>query len=287
MSKPIGVFDSGFGGLTVASVLSTEFPEESIYYLGDTARCPYGERSQDEVKHFSFEIASWLAEHEAKMVIIACNTATAAALDCLKEKLQIPVVGVIEAGAQGSVAATRTGKIGVLATQGTVNSGAYVNHIHKLMPSAEVYQQPAGPFVRIVEDALMKAESEEQLKAHLGSPEVHDEVRSIVASLIEAQVDTVCLGCTHFPLLAETIAEEVPSGITLVNPAEGVAVAVGKLLESHEIDPGETPATYRFATTTIDTEKFRSAVGVVFPKPATSIEHVGVDSLSAFDSTMI
>ena len=288
MAQPIGIFDSGFGGLTVSSVLADYLPSESLYYFGDTARCPYGERSQEQVKHFSYEIAKWLINENAKLIVIACNTATAASLKVLQERLPVPVIGVIQAGAKGCVEATRNKKIGILATQGTVDSMSYVDNIHALMPEAEVFQQPAGSFVHIVEDMLMKyasspRKSELNLSNIFDTPEIRDEVRKIVQPLVDAKVDTICLGCTHFPLLASVISREIPDNISLVNPAFGVVAEVQKFSKV----TCHTPPTYRFATTAEDLEKFAYAIQAVFPFEANSVMHVDVTSLQALDSNQI
>ncbi len=161
---------------------------------------------------------------------------------------------------------------------------SYVDSIHALMPEAEVFQQPAGPFVHIVEDALMnhgkgKDLNEDDLVALFDRPEVRAEVKRIVAPLVEAGVDTICLGCTHFPLLAPIIADEIPSSITLVNPANGVADEVKAMCEGDPV--------YRFATTALDIEKFAYAIQKVFPYEANSVEHVPVADLQALDSNRI
>ncbi len=285
MTQPVGIFDSGFGGLTVASVLSKQLPYESIFYFGDTARCPYGERTQNQVKHFSYEIAEWLTRKDVKLLIIACNTATAAALDTLRKDLQIPVLGVIQAGARGCIQVTKNKKIGILATRGTVDSMSYVENIHALMPEAEVFQQPAGSFVHIVEDALMehgkgKGLNDADLISLFDKQEIRDEVRRTVAPLVVEGVDTICLGCTHFPLLAPIIAGEIPDYITLVNPANGVAAEVRDILG----DGCEGEPVYRFATTAPDIEKFAYAIQKVFPHEANSVEYVAVEELDSLDS---
>ncbi len=282
MSRPIGVFDSGVGGLTVASVLSERFPEESIYYFGDTKRCPYGEKTQEQVKHFSYEIATWLKDHDAKMIVIACNTATAAALTTLKRAFSIPILGVIEAGARGCVSATRSGRIGILATQGTVSSNSYVDAIRSLMPEAEVYQQAAGSFVKIVESALVNDTAGGSTIDLLDTEEIHAEVRRVVSSLVDAKVDTICLGCTHFPVLAPIIAQEIPEDIVLVNPAYGVADEVGDLLSGEAVKSDQ--ATYKFATTSDDTDSFITSVSHLFPHNPDNIEHVSTDELAKLDN---
>ncbi len=288
MAQPIGIFDSGFGGLSVASVLARQLPDESLYYFGDTARCPYGERSQDEVKHFSYEISKWLVKENAKLIVIACNTATAAAIETLRSMLDVPVIGVICAGAQGCVDATRSGKIGVLATRGTVDSMSYVDSIHDLLPDAEVIQQPAPSFVHIVEDGLMNYasvpnKSDFSLQKIFDTPENRQEIRNVLAPLVEADVDTICLGCTHFPLLAPLIAQEIPDHIKLVNPADGVALEIKQYLDSAP----NPDVVYRFATTAPDIEKFAYAIQAVFPYEANSVMHVDVSDLDALDSQQL
>ena len=154
LSKPIGIFDSGLGGLTVARAIASRLPDESIYYVGDTKRCPYGTRPQAEVRLFVRQVGHWLERHDVKLVVIACNTATAAGLDVIQRTLSVPVIGVIEPGARAAIQATRSRRVGVLATQGTVDSGAYERAIHNLDAGVHVTQAPAGSFVDLVEREL-------------------------------------------------------------------------------------------------------------------------------------
>ena len=203
---------------------------ESIYYVGDTKRCPYGPRDLRQVQQFSQEIALWLKDKGAKLIIIACNTATAAALDTLSQSMDIPVVGVVRPGAAGAVAATKTKRIGVLATQGTVDSGIYEKEIHKILPEAKVVQSAAPKFVELVEHTLAQAAPDADMPELFDTSDVLDIVKEYTQVLVEADVDTVVLGCTHFPVLAKPIQKVLGDHVVLVNPASLAAVKAKEVL---------------------------------------------------------
>ena len=229
-NNPIGIFDSGLGGLTVATQVAKTMSCESIYYVGDTKRCPYGPRDLRQVQQFSQEIALWLKDKGAKLIIIACNTATAAALDTLSQSMDIPVVGVVRPGAAGAVAATKTKRIGVLATQGTVDSGIYEKEIHKILPEAKVVQSAAPKFVELVEHTLAQAAPDADMPELFDTSDVLDIVKEYTQVLVEADVDTVVLGCTHFPVLAKPIQKVLGEHVVLVNPASLAAVKAKEVL---------------------------------------------------------
>ena len=153
-TRPIGVFDSGLGGLTVARAIATALPHESVYYFGDTKRCPYGTRTEDEVRSFALQAGRWLSKHDVKIMVIACNTATAAALRLAQQVLDVPVIGVIAPGARAAINSTRTRRVGVLATNLTIRSGAYTRAIQDLDAGVDVYGCPASSFVEVVEHEL-------------------------------------------------------------------------------------------------------------------------------------
>ena len=222
-SAPIGVFDSGIGGLTVARELMRQLPAESLIYFGDTARVPYGPKSPDTVRRYSREISHYLRERGVKALVVACNTATAHALPALQAEEPIPVIGVVEPGARAAVAATRGGKIGVIGTAGTIKSGAYERAIRALRPAAEIIARPAPLFVPLVEEGWLD----------------HPAARLIAREYLEPfraeQVDTLVLGCTHYPLLKPLIAEVLGPDVALIDSAEQTAAEARRVLESKRL----------------------------------------------------
>jgi len=217
-SAPIGVFDSGIGGLTVAHELIRQLPQESIVYFGDTARVPYGPKSPDTVRRYSREITSFLCDQGVKAIIIACNTATAHALDALRTEFDMPIIGVIEPGARAAVRATRGGHIGVIGTAGTIKSGAYEEAIRRLDPDLRITARACPLFAPMVEEGLLDHDATRLI------------AREYLAPLVEARVDTVVLGCTHYPLLKSLLAHELGPGITLIDSAAETAAEAAQVL---------------------------------------------------------
>jgi glutamate racemase len=218
-TQPVGVFDSGIGGLTVVHALRKALPAEDIFYLGDTARLPYGTKNQATIERYSLEIAGLLLSERAKIIVVACNTATALALPRLQDTLRVPVIGVIAPGARAAVKTTKSGRIGVIGTRATMMSGAYEQTIQALRPNATVISQPCPLLVPLIEEGMLRgAIAEEILHLYLDP-------------LLLEGVDTLVLGCTHYPLLAPLISELVGEGITLVDSAENCATAVAQLLK--------------------------------------------------------
>lgn len=220
-AAPIGVFDSGIGGLTVVRELARQLPRESIVYFGDTARVPYGPKSPDTVRRYSREIAAFLLGEGVKAIVIACNTATAHALDALREELPVPVIGVVEPGARAAVRASPGRRIGVVGTVGTVRSGAYERAIAALAADADVVAQPCPLFVPLVEEGWF-AHPATRLIAH----EYLEPVRA-------RGVDTLVLGCTHYPLLKSEIAAAMGDTVRLIDSAEETAAETGRVLDAH------------------------------------------------------
>jgi glutamate racemase len=217
-SRPIGVFDSGIGGLTVVSALRALLPNESIFYLGDTARVPYGGKSEATVQRYSLEIAAMLLEEKAKTVVVACNTASALALPQLEKTLPVTVTGVILPGARAAIAKTRTGHVGVIGTRATIKSGAYERALRSLNPDVRVTTRACPLLVPLIEEGwLQSAITDEIIMQYLGP-------------LIEEGIDTLVLGCTHYPLLRDAIGRLLGGGVTLVDSAENCASAVQELL---------------------------------------------------------
>lgn len=222
-SSPIGVFDSGVGGLTVARELMLQLPRESVLYVGDTARVPYGPKSPDTVRRYSREIAGFLLEEGVKAIVVACNTATAHALDALRAELPVPVIGVVEPGARAAVAAADAAaeapqRVGVIGTVGTVRSGAYERAIRALAPDTVVRAQACPLFVPLVEEGWLDHEATELI------------AREYLAPFRDRRVDALVLGCTHYPLLRALIGRVVGPDVRLIDSARETAAATGRAL---------------------------------------------------------
>ena len=218
-NRAIGVFDSGVGGLTVLREIIKTIPDESTIYFGDTQRVPYGPRDLDEVKKFVFKITGFLYEKNVKMIVIACNTSTAAALKDLKKHYNIPIVGVIEPGARTAVYNTKNKKVGVIATEGTVKSKAYSEEIEKIDPEIKTYSVSAPLLVDFIEKGILEGKSLERT------------INEYLKPLFDAGIDVLILGCTHFPLIEEKILACSGNGIRVINSAVETARDVKKILK--------------------------------------------------------
>jgi len=219
----IGVFDSGIGGLTVLHQIIEALPKENTVYLGDTARAPYGTKSVETVLSYSFENCRFLVEKDVKLVVVACNTSTAIALDQLKVKLSLPVIGVIEPGVRGAIKSTRSKKVGVIGTEATIQSGAYTRALKAADPAIEIYSRACPLFVPLVEEGWTDNEVVEMtVKAYLGS-------------LQQSGIDTLILGCTHYPLLKKAIKKFIGNDVRLVDSAEETAREVASVLKTKAI----------------------------------------------------
>ena len=221
--QPIGVFDSGIGGLTVVRAIRDLLPREEILYLGDTARVPYGSKSATTVERYSLEIADMLLQRGAKGIVVACNSASSVALPKLEEVLTVPVVGVIRPGAEAAIAATRSGHVGVIGTRATVRSGAYERHLQDLSPDIEVTSLACPLLVPLIEEGL------------LNDPLTEHVLRRYLEPMLEKGVDTLVLGCTHYPLLISAIQKVVGPDVRVVDSARNCAVAVQKLLNEENL----------------------------------------------------
>ncbi len=219
------MFDSGFGGLTVARALIDLLPDEDLVYVGDTGRYPYGPRALGEVRGFARQITARLvAEHEVKLVVVACNTASAAALTELQAETPVPVIGVIEPGVRSLVSATRNGHVGVIGTVGTIGSGAYQAAVAVAHPGVKLTCAACPGFVEFVE------------RGETGSDQVHVLAERLLAPLLDAGVDTLLLGCTHYPFLARTISDVMGREVVLVDSADETAFRVRGLLAELSLD---------------------------------------------------
>ena len=217
--RPIGMFDSGFGGLTVARALIDLLPAEDLVYFGDTARYPYGPRALDEVREFALQVTRVLIErHDVKMVVVACNTAAAAALELLHFEFDVPVVSVVDPGARALVRATRSGRVGVIGTVGTIGSGAYQRAVLSTRADVELTCAACPGFVEFVE------------RGETDSDQVHVLAERLLAPLVAAKIDALLLGCTHYPFLARTIGDVMGRDVVLVDSADETAFEVRAIL---------------------------------------------------------
>ncbi len=256
----IGVFDSGFGGLTVQRAILNALPSADTVYLGDTARLPYGTKSPATVTQYALRNARVLARHDIDLLVVACNTASAVALPALRAELTIPVLGVVEPGAAVAVRATRSSRIGVIGTQGTVASGAYQEAIRRARPGAMVIARACPLFVPLVEEGWTDPTDEV----------VRGVVRRYLAPFREEAVDTLVLGCTHYPLLKGAIAAEL-AGVQLVDSAEAIADEVKARFPGSSSSAGS----HRFLVTD-SPEKFLAVAGVFLGRAVEAAEHVDV-----------
>ncbi|MCC6335424.1 MAG: glutamate racemase [Myxococcales bacterium] len=249
----IGVFDSGVGGLTVLKALMERLPLESTVYLGDTARVPYGTKSGEVVTQYSLANAHALAEYDVKLLVVACNTASAVALPALRAKLPIPVVGVIEPGAKVAAESSRTGKVAVIGTPGTIASGAYQKALHALRPSLEVHAQACPLFVPLAEEGWVDGDVPRLVaEEYLGR------------ELLTGGVDTLVLGCTHYPLLSQVIHKVVGPRVTLVDSAHATADEVTRVLRDEELNRTDVRASVERHFLVTDTPNRFLEVGARF-----------------------
>ncbi len=251
MQKAIGIFDSGIGGLTVLKELAAVLPEENTIYLGDTARVPYGIRSAETVTRYSFENTHFLLSQEIKMLVVACNTASAISLEAVKKEFPLPVIGVLDPGARAAAAATATRKVGVIGTEATIASGAYEQAIKALDPGIQVHSRACPLFVPLVEEGWTGNDVAELVADRYLAP-----FRS-------SGIDTLVLGCTHYPLLKAVIARAVGSGIRLIDSATETAKEVTVVLEKLKWrKPGGGKAVRKYFVT--DTPARFEKVGKLF-----------------------
>ena len=243
--RPVGIFDSGIGGLTVARAIYDRLPHESTIYFGDTARVPYGPKSPETVRRYSLEILHWLLAQNVKAVVIACNTSTAHALETLRAATSVPVIGVIEPGARAAVGARRGGAIGVIGTAGTIHSNAYARAIQSIAPGIRVEQQACPLFVPLVEEGWF---------AHPAAELIAEEY---LKSMREASVDSLVLGCTHYPLLKPLLRRVMGDGVALIDSGEQTAMMLEETLATKGLSAEKgSVGSHRFAVSD-DEPRFR------------------------------
>ncbi len=253
MNAPIGVFDSGVGGLTVAKEIMRQLPNESLVYFGDTARVPYGSKSKKTVCKYSKQIVNFLMTQNVKAIVIACNTASALAREELEELVDIPVIDVVQPGAKMAADSTKNNKIGVLGTESTVKSGIYEEYLHKINPEITVVSKACPLFVPLVEEGLI----EDRITEDIVGRYLHD--------MKEYEIDALVLGCTHYPLLRGVIGREMGEAVKLVNPAYETAKSLKEMLrEKNLLAPASSKAKYHYYVSD-GVDKFISFADSVLP----------------------
>lgn len=261
LDRPIGVIDSGVGGMTVAKELMRQLPNEELIYLGDTLRCPYGPRPKDEVVKYTWEMVRFLLDRNIKMLVIACNTATAFTLEELKDELDIPVIGVIQPGARAAIKTSENLHIGVIGTEGTIESKAYTNALKHINPNIFVNDLACPPFVPMVEQGIFKG------------PRAKHVVSETLEPMKQANhIDTLILGCTHYPLLQDTIQEVMGEEITIICSGDETAREVSVILDYYQtLFYGDRIPQHQFYATG-DRELFEKIANEWFEEPIGFIE---------------
>lgn len=264
-NAPIGVFDSGVGGLTVAREITRQLPNESIVYFGDTARVPYGSKSKDTIIRYARQIVRFLKTKEVKAIVVACNTASAFALDTIEKELDIPVIGVVKPGAKSAIENTKNKRIGIIGTEGTIKSELYTEYIHGIDSEISVIGKACPLFVPLVEEGM------------LHDP-VTDEIASRYLSDLKKQdIDSLILGCTHYPLLRSTVGKIMGPEVNLVNPAYETAISLNTLLQQNHIQADEnTQPEYEFYVSDAE-EKFKSFANSIMPFHTDMINQINIE----------
>lgn len=263
-NAPIGVFDSGVGGLTVVREIMRQLPEESLVYFGDTARVPYGSKSKETIIRYSRQIIRFLKSKGVKAIVIACNTASAMALEEVRKESDIPIIGVVIPGARAAVETTQTKKIGIIGTEGTVQSEMYTDIIQGMDPEMSVVGKACPLFVPVVEEGFAKHKIAE------------DVIDYYLASMKELDIDTLILGCTHYPLLRSKIREYMGETIQLVNPAYETAMDLKKLLEDDQLSNDSGNTTYEFYVSDA-ADKFKQFANSILPYDIETTQHINIE----------
>ena len=268
-NAPIGVFDSGVGGLTVAREIMRQIPNERIVYFGDTARVPYGSKSKDNIIKFSRQIIRFLQTENVKAIVIACNTASALALDEMQQEFDLPILGVVKPGAKVAVETTANKRIGLIGTEANIRSGVYTRYIKSLDDEAKVFEKACPLFVPLVEEGWL-----------------HDDITLQVASryleeLKEKDIDTLIMGCTHYPLIRSTIRKVMGDKVNLGNPAYETAIELKNLLErdnlANKCDVDSPSSMYRFYVSDAE-EKFKLFANSILPFDITMTKQINIEN---------
>lgn len=265
---PIGVFDSGVGGLTVVKEIMNQIPDETIIYFGDTARVPYGSKSKETIITYSRQIIRFLLTKNVKAVVIACNTASAFALDTVKNEFDLPIIGVVKPGAKVAAETTKNGRIGVIGTEGTIQSGIYNEFLNKTNPNLKVYGKACPLFVPLVEEGLVDdSVTLEMARRYIGEILVND-------------IDTLVLGCTHYPLLRNTIRKVVGDKVALVNPAFETAQALNMILKEKGIKSDGIPKSDHKFFVSDGADKFKKFANTILPCEVVETKDVNIENYS-------
>lgn len=267
MDYPIGVIDSGVGGLTVARELMRQLPKENLIYVGDTLRCPYGPRPEEEIVEYSWDMVNFLLEKNIKMLVIACNTATAYTLEELKQKLDIPVVGVIEPGARAAIKTTKTNHIGVLGTEGTIRSHAYRKALKNINSELEIEGLACPAFAPMVE------------KGVVSGPLARQVIEEALVDLKDwKEMDTLILGCTHYPIIKPVIEEVVGDAVEVISSGDETAREVSAILGfKRKLYEGDRPVSHKFYATG-DTKLFMKIANMWLKQPVTEVDRIQLGS---------
>ena len=266
---PVGVFDSGIGGLTVAREIMRNLPSEKIVYFGDTARVPYGSKSKDTVLRYSRQIIRFLETENVKAIVVACNTASAFALSEIQKEMNLPIIGVIEAGARVAAETTMNKKVGVIGTEGTIHSGIHERWLKSLDQEITVYGKPCPLFVPLVEEGWTK------------DPITEEVARRYLAEILDKDIDTLIMGCTHYPLLRSLLRKVVGEKVTLVNPAYETSQALCRLLRELDLEnPGNDELgrqKYQFFASD-GVERFNAFAHSVLPEQISDTKQVQIEN---------
>lgn len=264
--EPIGIFDSGVGGLTVVKEIMRQIPGETIVYFGDTARLPYGNKSKETIITYTRQIVRFLRGKGVKAIVVACNTVSAFALETVKAEITIPIIGVVEPGAKVAAETTKNGNIGVIGTEGTIHSGIYNEFLSKTNPQVKVFGKACPLFVPLVEEGLMD------------DPVTLEMAGRYISELLEYDIDTLVLGCTHYPLLRKTIRKIVGDKIELVNPAYETAKALKKVLLANGLENDTILKTDHKFFVSDGAEKFKRFANSILPCEVVETKDVNIEN---------
>lgn len=266
--KAIGVFDSGVGGLTVFRELMKQMPNERLIYFGDTARVPYGSKSKETVTKYSRQIIRFLKTQNVKAIVVACNTASAMALDDIENDIDIPIIGVVKPGARAAAAATRNGKIGLIGTEATIAAGVYEKYLQEIDPEVKIIGKACPLFVPLVEEGLL----EDPVTANIAE--------RYLAGLIDSGIDTLIMGCTHYPMIKDTLARIMGPSVTLVNPAFETAMGCRDMLGKQELLNNESigleEAAYKFFVSDA-ADKFKTIANMILPMGILGAKKISIE----------
>lgn len=271
--KPIGVFDSGIGGLTVVKRIAASLPEENIVYFGDTARVPYGSKSNDTVIEYSIEDAKFLMQKNVKAIVVACNTASSIAMKELKKKFDVPIIGMIEPGAQTAVKSTKNKRVGVIGTRATISNKAYSNKIKELNPDIEVFETACPLFVPLAEEGWIN---------HKATYEIAEEY---LKDLRKKKIDTLVLGCTHYPILADVIQKVIGNDVKLVDSGIVAAEMIRNELDRTDLHTNSYSVGNQELYVSDIPTKFREVAELFLGKPVKDVKKVEVEHLNFLNQT--